>query len=294
MLGRIFSILKFGRPARVVGVVRLEGIIGNAGAFRNGLTDDRLGPVIDRAFRIKGIKAIAIVINSPGGSPVQSALLHDRIRRLAAEKNIPVMAFVEDIAASGGYWLAIAADEIFVNCNSIVGSIGVIYSGFGFAKAIEKIGVERRLYTSGSRKSMLDPFSPQRTEDIERLTAVQNEMHQNFIDAVKERRGVKLNSASENLSSLDDSELFSGEFWLGKKALELGLVDSFGELVSILKERFGDDVKIRRFSLRRGWFRRRLSVLGAGDTQISEISENLTLSAISAVESKALWSRYGL
>ncbi|MBR72244.1 MAG: S49 family peptidase [Rhodospirillaceae bacterium] len=286
MIGRIFSILRFGRTSRVVAIVRLDGIIGNAGAFRAGLTDDRLGPVIDRAFRIKGLKALALVINSPGGSPVQSALIHDRIRRLSNEKNVPVLAFVEDVAASGGYWLAISADEIFVNCNSIVGSIGVIYSGFGFSRAMEKIGVERRLYTAGQKKSMLDPFSPEHSEDIKKLTIIQNEMHQNFINAVRGRRGQRLKG--------DNSELFSGEFWLGKQAMEYGLVDSLGELVSVLKERFGDDVKMRKVALRRSWFRRRFPMLGVSDIQLSEIGENLALNALSAIEKRSLWGKYGL
>ena len=286
MFGRIFSILKFGRSTPVIGVIRFEGVIGSGGAFRPGLTDERLAPVLDRAFGLKGLKAIALVINSPGGSPVQSALLHHRVRRLSEEKNVPVMAFVEDVAASGGYWLAISGDEIFVDSNSIIGSIGVVYSGFGFSNALEKLGVERRLHTAGERKAMLDPFSPERPADIEKLKEIQNQMHENFMDIVKLRRGQRLKS--------EKTDLFSGEFWLGKQAIELGLVDGLGELVSVLKERFGEDVKLRRISLRRGWFRRRFSILGFSPVDHENLGGSFASGAISAIESRSLWARFGL
>tara|TARA_Y100001970_G_scaffold294373_1_gene452143 strand:+ start:46319 stop:47176 length:858 start_codon:yes stop_codon:yes gene_type:complete len=285
MFKRIISILRFGRGARIVGVIRLDGVIGG-GTFRSGLTDERLGPVIEKVFKIKKLKAVAIIINSPGGSPAQSSLLHQRIRRLSKEKNIPVIAFVEDVAASGGYWLAVSADEIFVNANSIVGSIGVIYSGFGFTKAIEKLGVERRLHTAGENKSLLDPFLPEEDEDIERLAVIQEKLHKNFISIVQSRRGQRLKPNTTNL--------YSGDFWLGESALELGLVDGIGELVGIMKERFGQDVRLRHIGLKKGWFRRRLSFPGSGGERMADMGGSMALGVISALESKAFWSRYGL
>lgn len=286
MLPRIFSLLAFHRPPPVVAVVRLEGVIGRTGVLRAGLTDERIAASLERAFRFKGLKAVALAINSPGGSPAQSALIHQRIRRLAREKNVPVMAFVEDVAASGGYWLAISADEIFVDANSILGSIGVIYSGFGFTGAIEKLGIERRVHTAGERKSLLDPFRPERAEDLERLKDVQAQIHENFKSVVRARRGQRLKG--------DESDLFSGEFWLGRQAVENGLADGLGVMAGVLKERFGDDVRLRRIGPRRGWLRRRFGVPGAADGDFAEAGGGLADGVLAAVEARALWGRFGL
>lgn len=294
MLSRVFSILAFHRPPPVVAVVRLEGTIGRAGLMRAGLTDDGLRPSLERAFRLKGLKALALVINSPGGSPAQSALIHQRIRRMAREKNVPVMAFVEDVAASGGYWLAISADEIFVDSNSIVGSIGVIYAGFGFASAIENLGIERRIYAAGDRKSLLDPFRPEREEDIQRLRAVQDQIHENFKEIVRARRGQRLKG--------EEDDLFSGEFWLGHEAVNHGLADGLGEMTSVLKERFGEDVRLSRIGPRRGWLRRRFGALGggafgnplSGSSDYADAGGGLVDGVLSAVEARAVWSQFGL
>ena len=196
MTSRLIARLTFRSPPPVVGVIRLTGVIGQGGMLRSGLNLETVAPSIERAFRLPGLKAIALLINSPGGSPAQSALIQRRIRDLALEKEVPVMAFVEDVAASGGYWLACAADEIFVNDNSILGSIGVISASFGFTDAIEKLGIERRLHTMGAKKSLLDPFKPERPEDVARLEDVQRQIHDNFKDLVRTRRGQRLRSGA--------------------------------------------------------------------------------------------------
>src|SRR6185295_15691782 len=209
------------RRGPVVPVVRLSGVIASGGLLGNrGLSIETVAPLLKRAFDTKGAKAVALTINSPGGSPAQSALIGQRIRLLAREKGVKVIAFVEDVAASGGYWLACAADEIIVDPNSIVGSIGVISAGFGFQDLIARFGVERRLHTSGERKSMLDPFRPETPEDVERLHRLQAEIHEGFKGWVRERRAGKLKG--------DDAMLFSGEFWTGRRGLDLGLVDGLG------------------------------------------------------------------
>ena len=237
MTSRLFARITFRRPPPVVGVIRLTGVIGQPGPLRSGLNIQTLAPTIERAFRLPGLKAIALSVNSPGGSPAQSALIQQRIRDLAAEREVPIMAFVEDVAASGGYWLACAADEIFVNDNSILGSIGVISAGFGFVEAIEKLGIERRLHTTGSKKSLLDPFKPELPEDVARLRSVQQDIYNNFKDLVRIRRGQRLN--------LDENELFSGDFWVGKRAVEIGLADAVGDVRGIFHERYGKKVQIR-------------------------------------------------
>ena len=228
MSSRLIARLTFRRPPPVVAVIRLTGVIGQGGFLRGGLNLESLAPSLERAFRLPGLEAIALSINSPGGSPAQSALIQRRIRDLAIERDVPVMAFVEDVAASGGYWLACAADEIFINDNSILGSIGVISAGFGFTDALEKLGIERRLHTMGDKKSLLDPFKPERPEDVARLVNVQHQIHKNFKDLVKSRRGQRL--------SLDEEELFSGDFWLGARAVEIGLADGIGDIRGVLRE----------------------------------------------------------
>ena len=246
------------RRGPVVPVVRLSGVIASGGLLGSrGLSIESVAPLLKRAFDIRGAKAVALSINSPGGSPVQSALIGQRIRLLAAEKDVKVIAFVEDVAASGGYWLACAADEIIVDPSSIVGSIGVISAGFGFQDLIARYGVERRVHTSGERKAMLDPFRPEKPEDVERLHRLQAEIHDGFKDWVRGRRAGKLSG--------DEATLFSGEFWTGKRGLELGLVDGIGELRATLQARYGAKVHLPVIGPRR----RLLSRFGLG-TRLAE------------------------
>jgi serine protease SohB len=266
----------------VVPVVRLTGIIGFSTPLRPGLTLAGIARTLDRVFAVRNAPAVALAINSPGGSPVQSHLIFRRIRELAAEKKRRVIAFVEDAAASGGYMIACAGDEIIADPHSIVGSIGVVGGSFGFDKLIEKLGIERRLYTSGEHKAMLDPFLPENPGDVERLKKLQREIHEDFIALVKARRAAKLNGP--------ENELFSGEYWTGRGALELGLVDAIGDLRGILRERFGDKVVTPLISAERGWFGRRVAGVAHGDLMRVGLAEDL----ISALEARALWARYGL
>ena len=285
MLSRILMRVTFRRPPPVVTVVRLAGVIGQSGMFGARINMETVGPALQRAFRQPGLKAVALEINSPGGSPAQSALIHNRIRALAAERDVPVMAFVEDVAASGGYWLATAADEIFVDENSILGSIGVVYSGFGLHEAIGKLGVERRLYTAGEKKSLLDPFLAVSPDDLDRLRRLQEGFHDNFKEQIRARRGARLAES--------DPDLFSGEFWLGRKAIGLGLADGIGDIRSVLRERYGRKVVIRKIGRPRGWLARRLrpGLLLAGD---GEEAGSLAGDLLGAIEARLWWSRYGL
>lgn len=266
-------------PAPVVAVLRLSGPIGAVGGFRRGLSLARLAPVIERAFKLANLKAVALAINSPGGSAVQSALIAQRIRVLAAEREVPVIAFVEDVAASGGYWLACAADEIFAQPSSIVGSIGVIAAGFGAADLIGRLGIQRRVYTAGARKAMLDPFRPENADDVARLHAIQADIHGQFQDWVRERRGLRLKGS--------DDELFSGEFWTGRRGLELGLVDGLDDLRAAMRKRFGERVALRLVSGERGLWRMPWRVR-------AELGEALVEETLTAIETRALWQRYGL
>ncbi len=249
-----------------VAVVRLDGLIASG----RGLNDAGIGPVLDKAFARK-VKALALVINSPGGSPVQSALIGARIRRLADEKGVPVFAFIEDVAASGGYWLAASADEIIVDASSIIGSIGVISSGFGLKGLIERYGVERRVYTAGTSKSMNDPFKDENPEDIARLKGLLEDIHGTFIDHVKSRRGDKLGA---------DDRLFTGEIWVGQKGVDVGLADAVGHIIPVMKERFGDKVKFRKFGQKRP-FLNRIGAQLLGDVN-------------TAVEERAAFAQFGL
>ena len=267
MLKRLFNFKRMP----VVNVVRLSGVIAESGRFGGGtLNDAAVGPLLERAFRKSKPKAVAIALNSPGGSPVQSSLIGARIRRLSEELNIPVYAFCEDVAASGGYWLACAADEIYVDDSSIVGSIGVISASFGFHGLLEKQGIERRVHTAGENKSMADPFKPERPEDVERLKKLQKVIHQKFISHVKSRRGDKL----------DDSDLFTGEVWVGADAVDMGLVDGIGHLKPKMTEMFGKDVKLNAFGQKKSFFKR----MGLGS--MSELFSNM--------EDRFFWSQYGL
>ena len=272
----------------IVSVLRLSGIIGQAGAFRQGLTMAGMAGSIERAFAPKKQAAVALVVNSPGGSPVQSALIAKRIRDLAAEKKVPVFAFCEDAAASGGYWLACAADEIWADESSILGSIGVVSSGFGAHEFIQRYGIERRLYTAGDKKVLLDPFSPEREDGVAHLKAIQLDIHDAFKAMVRDRRGARLIGPEE--------ELFSGAFWAGRRALELGLIDGIGDLRTVLRGRFGEKVRLRVVQDDRRWFRRMGFRVAApmGGSALDRLAADLPAAALAAVEERALWSRYGL
>ena len=277
------SMGRLGKQRPLVNVLRLAGVIGPMGPVRSGLTMARLAAQIERAFAPKRLEAVALAINCPGGSPVQSALIAQRIRDLAEEKKVEVVAFTEDVAASGGYWLACAADKIYANESSIVGSIGVVSAGFGFPEAIKRFGIERRVHTSGERKVMLDPFHPEKPEDVERLKRLQAEIHESFKELVRKRRGERLKA--------DEETLFSGEFWTGKRAQELGLVDGIGELRRVMRERYGDKVRLKVIEGPKAWWRRGAS---RGLGELLPESEALAGGLIAAVEERALWSRYGL
>ena len=256
--------------------LRLTGVIGQAGFMRSGLSLASLDKLINKLFSDKKAPAIALIINSPGGSPTQSSLIAKKITDLAKKKKKKILAFVEDVAASGGYWLACAADEIYLDQNSIVGSIGVISPGFGFVDLIKKIGVERRVYTSGKSKGFLDPFKEEKVEDIERLKKIQEQIHDNFISYVKSRRGNKLNE--NNLE-----EIFSGLFWVGQKGIDLGLADGLGSINEIIENKFGKKAKIKIIDQKKSFLQRKLSS--------SLIDSDAVLQKI---EEKALWARYGL
>ena len=252
-----------------VAVVRLSGAIGTAG--RGALSDQALAGMLEKAFSRGKPVAVALEINSPGGSPVQSSLIGARIRRLAEEKEIPVFAFVEDVAASGGYWLAAAADEIYADDSSVIGSIGVISAGFGAHVFLAKQGIERRVHTAGKSKSMLDPFKPESEDDVERLKTMLEQIHTNFIRHVQKRRSGKLDKGSD---------LFTGDIWIGSAAQDVGLIDGIGHLVPAMKARFGDKVKFRRYGPKRGWMNR-IGAQVAGD-------------ALAGIEERAEFARYGL
>jgi len=270
--------------AVTIPVVRLQGMIASGGnSLRPALSLASSAGLIEKAFAIKDAPAVAFSINSPGGSPVQARLIYKRIRDLAREKNKHVFVFVEDLAASGGYMIALAGDEIVADPSSIVGSIGVVSAGFGFTELIKKIGVERRVHTAGKNKAVLDPFRPERKEDIERLKALQLEVHETFIDMVKERRGAKLK---------DDDDLFTGLFWSGKKGLELGLVDALGDMRSYLKALYGEKTQLKLITQPRGLFGRGFGLFGSH--KASGLAGEAVHAALDAAEERALWGRFGL
>ena len=265
----------FFKKKKIIAHIKLNGVIGNAGKFKQGIDFSGQEEIIEKAFSLKKAKAVAITINSPGGSPVQSHLIYKFIRAQAKKNKKKVIVFAEDVAASGGYLIACAGDEIYANSSSIIGSIGVIYSSFGFTDLIKKIGVERRVYTAGKNKSTLDPFLEEKKEDIERLKTIQLDLHKDFIKVVEESRGLKLNKQ-------DGIELFSGEFWSGSKAKKLGLIDGIGNANEILKEKFGDDVVIKKFEKSKGWLSKKLS---SSNAQINELAN--------IIEERSIWQRYG-
>lgn len=281
MAGRIHKLINLLRGTPVVPVVRLTGAIGFSTPLKPGLTLASSAKLLDRAFAMKNAKAVALIINSPGGSPVQSHLIYKRIRLLAAEKKKKVIAFVEDVAASGGYMIACAADEIVGDPSSIVGSIGVISASFGFDKAIKKLGIERRVYTAGEHKMSLDPFQPEKPDEIQRLKALQKDIHAMFIDLVKKSRGKKLHGPEKTL--------FSGEFWVGEQALQYGLIDKLGDMKSVLRERYGKNVETPLIAPPSSWLSRKTPGVSA-DLLEGDWAGTL----ISAVETRSLWARYGL
>ena len=256
--------------------LRLSGVIGQAGFMRSGLNISTLDQLIDKLFSNKKSPAVALIINSPGGSPTQSSLIAEKIIKKSKQKNKKVIAFVEDVAASGGYWLACASDEIYIDINSVLGSIGVISPGFGFVELIKKIGIERRVYTSGKSKSFLDPFKTAKEDDIERLQSIQEQIHENFIEYVKKRRGSKINEK-------DFNEVFSGLFWVGQKAINLGLADGLGSIYDIIEQKFGKKAKIKFIDQKKSFIQKRLSA-SLLDTD----------ALIQKIEEKTLWSRFGL
>ena len=280
MLSRLFF---WRRKRPLVPVVRLSGVIAASGGRRRGISLEAVEPQLKKAFSIKGAKAVALVINSPGGSPVQSSLIGQRVRDLARKANVPVLAFCEDVAASGGYWLAASADEIYVNPASIIGSIGVVSAGFGFDRAIDRIGVDRRVYTAGDNKMILDPFQPEAESEVERLKSLQQEIHRQFIDYVVDRRGAKLTG--------EHDDLFSGAFWTGAAAVDLGLVDGIGECRRLVTERFGDNVDLLTINPKRRLFD---GLGGLPGTLTGHVAADIVDETVALAVERAHLSRYGL
>jgi len=289
MIDRLRALVpeRFRPGTAVVPVVRLSGVIGAVTPLRPGMSLAGVARVLERAFATRNAKAIALVINSPGGSPVQSRQIYLRIRQLAAEKKLPVLVFVEDVAASGGYMIACAGDEIFCDPSSILGSIGVVGGSFGFQDLIRKIGVERRLYTAGAHKAMLDPFLPENPDDVARVKALQREIHAIFIALVKQSRGGRLKGA--------DDVLFTGEYWAGESSIALGLADAIGDLRSVLRARFGDKVKTPVIAPASGMLSGLLGRKSAGAATQASLDgfAGLPDELISALETRAIWAKFG-
>ena len=278
------SLLFWRKKLPKIAVIRLSGVIAaDGGPLRRGLNLHQIDSQLKGAFSLSSVKAVALMINSPGGSPVQSQLIAARIRQLAERYNVPVLAFCEDVAASGGYWLAASADEVYASSASVIGSIGVISSGFGFPEALKRLGIERRVYTSGLSKSMLDPFSEEKATDVAHLSDLQSDIHEQFIEYVKTRRGTRLSG--------DDKDVFSGKFWTGNHAKALGLVDGVGRFHEVLEERFGPDIKLVTFSQRASW----RSVTARLGTHIpAGLTTQLIEDGLAQAEERAHWSRFGL
>ncbi len=267
--------LSFFKKKKIIPHIKLIGVIGNVGKFKQGIDFSSQEDIILKAFSVKKAPCVAITINSPGGSPVQSHLIYSLIRQQAKKNKKKVIVFAEDVAASGGYLIACAGDEIYANSSSIIGSIGVIYSSFGFTELIKKIGVERRVHTAGKNKSTLDPFLNEKKEDIERLKDIQLDLHKDFIEVVEKSRSSKLKKS--------DAELFSGEFWSGRKAKELGLIDEIGNASQVLREKFGEDVVIKKFEKSKSWLSKKLSSSNDHVHQLANV-----------LEEKSVWQKYGL
>lgn len=268
----------FQNLAPVVAILPLEGVIGSGSRFSTALNLAGIEDKINQAFDVFNVKAVALAVNSPGGSPVQSELIMRRIQKISQEKKIPVYAFAEDVAASGGYLISLAADEIYAHEASIIGSIGVISAGFGFNKAIEKIGVDRRIYAAGDNKSILDPFQPEKAKDIKLLKEMQKEIHEFFKNLVKERRGDKLKGTQK--------VMFSGQFWAGKEAVKLGLIDGIGDIHTVCKEKLGKRTKFKRIREEKSFIK---GLLGMSATK-PRISDEI----LATLESRSLWGRFGL
>jgi signal peptide peptidase SppA len=265
----------FFKKKKIIPHIKLSGVIGNVGKFKQGVDFSGQEEIILKAFSLKKAPCVAITVNSPGGSPVQSHLIYNLIKQQAEKNKKKVIVFAEDVAASGGYLIACAGDEIYANSSSIIGSIGVIYSSFGFTELIKKIGVERRVHTAGKNKSTLDPFLEEKKEDIERLKTIQLDLHRDFINVVEKSRGSKLKKS--------EIELFSGEFWSGSKAKELGLIDEVGDANQILRKKFGEDIVIKKFEKSKGWLSKKLSSSNDHIDQFANI-----------IDEKSVWQRYGL
>jgi len=258
----------FGKKKqKVVSILRLDGAIGKGSPSKSGLTLDGLNELIEKAFEPKNLKAVCLAISSPGGMPVQAELIAARIMQLSVEKKVPVYSFVEDVAASGGYWLACAGEEIYASESSIIGSIGVIYTGFGLHKVMEKLGLERRIYTQGTKKSILDPFLPEKADDVKLIKKLQNQIYDHFVSYVKGRRKDKLTQS--------DSILFTGEFWAGKTALDYGLIDGIDNLYNFINKKFGPNIQVQHIKPKAPWYKKYLSI-NLGEGIISELKEHLT------------------
>lgn len=283
-IDQLVSLLPFGlgNTKPVVAVMRLEGVIGKVGAMKSGLAISSLNKLIEKMFKIDRLDAICLCINSPGGSPVQSELIAKRIISLAKELDLPIYSFVEDIAASGGYWLACAGDKIFASKSSIVGSIGVISSGFGFHGAIEKLGIERRVIAEGKNKSVLDPFQPTKTSDIKLVKDLQKKIYDHFTETIKERRKGRLTQT--------DDIIFNGEFWTGQQALDYGLIDGIDDLYSFIHKRYGDEVKIEYIEHKQSWFKRKFGVSNI----TRNVAQDITDAVFDKVEAKLLTSKFDL
>ena len=264
------------KGAPIVACVNLQGVIGKDSKLESGLNFQNVEPLLKRAFSVKKVKAVALAINSPGGSPVQSELIYNYIRELSEEKKIPVYTFAQDVAASGGYWLLLAGDEVYAHNSSIVGSIGVIFSGFGFVDLIKKIGIDRRIYAEGKNKAILDPFLPEENDNVEILKDAQRDVFESFKELVKSRRGDKLKESEE--------KLFTGAFWSGKKSVELGLVDGICDLRKKMKEKFGEKVEIVQIGVKKGFLK----------SLLSEKLSALVPEALNKIEERASFNRFGL
>ena len=279
---------RFRSSVPIVSVVRMEGVIasGRAGFRSSQMNMETLSDPLDRAFKVPEVKAVILLINSPGGSPVQSSLIAKRVRALSDEKGVPVFAFAEDVAASGGYWLACSADEIYADTSSIIGSIGVIFTGFGFQELIKRYGIERRVYASGDHKGALDPFLSENNDDVERLKKAQEGIHESFKDLVRSRRLGKIDASEE--------KLFTGEFWTGTQALELGLIDGIGDLRSVIRERFGSKVKFNIIPQKKSWLKDRLGIGSRVSSENLLSSNGWVDTAIGNIEERLIWGRFGL
>lgn len=270
----------FGDSKEVVAVLRLNGVIGKVSTVQSGLTLESLNELIEKAFKIKKLKALCLIINSPGGSPVQSELISKRIRTLAKEHKIKIYSFIEDMAASGGYWLACAGDQIYALHSSIIGSIGVVSSCFGFHEAINKLGIERRVYTEGKNKAVLDPFKPINKEDVKIIKDLQKQVYEHFVDYVKTRRVGKLTQ--------QDDILFNGEFWAGRTALDYGLIDDLGDMYSTMKAKFGDNIKFQYLCAKQPWIKKKLGMAS------KILTDNFADSLINAVENKIINDKFDI